>query len=317
MLDKLFLSVAVITYNQEKFISQTLDSILSQEHNYSYEIVIGDDCSTDNTKLIIEDYATRYPNIIKTIYNEINVGLIKNYFNVISKCSGKYIMECAGDDWWLPGKVKQQLNFMEANSDTGLCYGLAQCYNEDNEYINKNIGVECNSFEEVMVSNPIPAVTVCFKRECVVRYIDDVAPVLQGWKMEDYPMWLWFYKNSKVAYIPVCFACYRCLNESVSNSKNIEKRIEFLKSTYDIRNFYSRKYSCPVRKFESDETVKKLMFCLLLKSYDSGMAKKLRTELLRTHSFIELIKVVILSNKLLVKIVNLFYFKYLVKGKLF
>lgn len=108
MTNKMF-SVAIITYNQEKYISQTLDSILNQEHDYSYEIVIGEDCSTDNTKKVIEEYVQKYPQIIKPLYNVKNKGIINNYYNVIEHCSGKYIMECAGDDYWLPGKMPENL----------------------------------------------------------------------------------------------------------------------------------------------------------------------------------------------------------------
>ena len=72
------LSIAIITYNQEKYISQTLDSVLQQEHEYSYEIVIGEDCSFDGTRKIIEDYVEKYPDIIKSLYHNPNKGLIAN-----------------------------------------------------------------------------------------------------------------------------------------------------------------------------------------------------------------------------------------------
>jgi glycosyltransferase involved in cell wall biosynthesis len=121
-----FLSVAVITYNQTNYIAQTLDSIIEQRHNYLYEIIVGEDYSTDGTRDILLKYKERYPDIIKLILNESNLGLIKNYFNVISQCSGKYIMQCAGDDYWLPGKVSTQITFMEDNPDVGLCCGGIQ-----------------------------------------------------------------------------------------------------------------------------------------------------------------------------------------------
>ena len=126
------LSIAIITYNQEKYISQTLDSVLQQEHEYSYEIVIGEDCSSDGTRKIIEDYVEKYPDIIKPLYNIPNKGLIANYFNVLNHCSGKYIMECAGDDYWLPGKVQYQIDYMEKHPDIGMCYSKAKIFDEQN-----------------------------------------------------------------------------------------------------------------------------------------------------------------------------------------
>ncbi|MEE1211697.1 MAG: glycosyltransferase [Treponema sp.] len=104
--DELIFSVVVIAYNQEKYIEKTLDSILSQEHSYSYEIIIGDDCSSDKTPQIIEEYRKSYPSIVKPIYNSKNLGAMNNYYNTISKVKGKYIMICGGDDYWLPLKVE-------------------------------------------------------------------------------------------------------------------------------------------------------------------------------------------------------------------
>ena len=296
MKEEVLFSVAVITYNQERYIAQTLDSILFQEHNYKYEIVVGEDCSTDNTRKIIEDYVLKYPDIIKPIYNQKNLGLIKNYYNVISNCSGKYIMECAGDDWWLQGKVKTQIEFMESHNDVGMCYGKAQCYNFNNQFMGVCKGIECGSFDEVLEQNPIPAVTVCFRNELMHQYICDVMPITRDWKMEDYPIWLWFYKNSKVSYLSTPLACYKYSNESVSNTKNIEKQISFLKSTYDIRNFYAAKYGGQIKKFEDDETAKSLIFCQLLNSYDREKAQKMRNVLLKKHTLKNIIKSLMISN---------------------
>ena len=137
-MNDLMFSILVITYNQEKYIAKTLDSILSQEHDYKYEIVIGEDCSSDGTRAIIEAYANKYPLIIKPIYNNPNLGLIKNYFNTLAQCTGKYIMECAGDDWWLPGKVSFQIDYMEKHPDVGMCYGRAKRFIESKrKYLRK------------------------------------------------------------------------------------------------------------------------------------------------------------------------------------
>lgn len=77
-MSNLQLSVCIITYNQEKYLPQALDSVLQQEHEYSYEIVIGEDCSFDGTRKIIEDYVEKYPDIIKPLYHNPNKGFIAN-----------------------------------------------------------------------------------------------------------------------------------------------------------------------------------------------------------------------------------------------
>ena len=299
------LSVAVVTYNQEKYISKTLDSILHQEHNYSYEIVIGDDCSTDGTRRIIEKYKERFPEIVKPIYNEVNLGFINNYYNVISHCRGEYIMECGGDDWWLQGKIQQQIERMN-ESNLGLCYGKAYCYDSDDKYIRENRGCEYESFQKLLQENVIPSITACFRNDLFRKYIEEVKPLEQGWLMEDYPAWLWFSMNSKVFFMPSFLACYRCSENSISRPVDKNKQILFLENTYRIRNFYAEKYGCDVKPVESDVVWKKLMFRVLLKSYDKVKAKYLQGVLVKELSFEGIIKYIIISNKLFAKIVGCF-----------
>ena len=242
-MQELMLSVAVITYNQEEYIAQTLDSILSQKHNYPYEIVVGEDCSQDGTKKIIEEYVEKYPNIIKPLYNNPNKGLIKNYFNVIAHCQGKYIMECAGDDYWLPGKVKTQIKYMENNPDVGMCYGVVQYIDGRGEKKKSEFaGEKKESFEALLRGNGIPAVTICMRNNLVTEYIKDVNPLEKGWLMEDYPMWLWFSQNSRLVFQNKKMAAYRSLDGSASHSQDPQKRAAFVKSIEDIQLFFAQKY---------------------------------------------------------------------------
>lgn len=111
-------SVGMLAYNHEKYISRALDSILMQEVSFDYEIVIADDCSTDGTRDIIWEYQKRYPNVIRPIFNEINLGG-QNSANVIrTACVGKYRATLEGDDYWVSTtKLQKQVNFLEENPD--------------------------------------------------------------------------------------------------------------------------------------------------------------------------------------------------------
>ena len=280
------LSVAVITYNQEDYIAQTLDSILSQEHDYKYEIVIGEDNSSDNTKKIIEEYAAKYPEIIKPLYNNPNKGLIRNYFNVIQHCQGKYIMECAGDDYWLPGKVKKQIDFMEANPDVGMCYSKAKFWNETkNRYEKKLFGSDIESFEKLLTTgNKIPALSVCLRKKIVEQYVTEIKPQEKNWLMEDYPMWLWFSHECKVKFFDEVTAVYRVLENSASHSVDVEKQFRFEKSNREIRQFYANKYNVNV-EFEDDAFIKFYIYVnILKKKYDANIAKLMRSEYRKTNT---------------------------------
>lgn len=244
MNDNVMLSVLVITYNQENFISQTLDSILNQKHGYKYEIVVGEDCSTDGTKRIVEEYAAKYPDVIKPLYNNPNKGLIRNYFETLALCKGKYIMDCAGDDWWLSGKISKQIEFMETHSDVGMCYGKArQFLQEKNKIVWKRLGLKRETFDELIEGNGIPALTTCMRKTEFDRYVAEENPIEKSWLMEDYPMWLWFSVQSKICFLNDTFAVYRVLTNSLSHFEKIDdSAMKFIKSECEIKSYFLHKY---------------------------------------------------------------------------
>lgn len=110
------LSVCFITYNHEKYIRQALDSVLLQQVNFSMEVVIGNDCSTDGTTLIVQEYLEKYPDRIRLNPIESNIGMTANWLSTIQACKGKYIAMLEGDDYWTDvHKLQKQVDFLEKN----------------------------------------------------------------------------------------------------------------------------------------------------------------------------------------------------------
>ena len=290
-------SVLVITYNQEQYISQTLDSILQQKHNYKYEIVIGDDCSSDNTREIIKQYVNRYPDVIKPIYNEKNLGVIGNYFNVLKNCTGKYIMECAGDDYWLPSKVKTQIEFMETHNSVGLCYGMAKTCDCNNKVLSTIVGGDSCTFKKLLDCNQIPALTVCLKKELSDIYLDEIKPVEKKWKAEDYPMWLWMSQNTTISFIKSYLGVYRVIDNSVSHSNEIEKQVVFYENMWEIRKFFSMLYKIEIEPFDRKEIWNNVAIATLFKKYDSSIAGELKNRLKASKSIKNSLKSIIISNQ--------------------
>ena len=114
-------SVCVVTYNQEKYIEQCLQSLVDQVTAFDYEIIVGDDCSTDSTRTIIENLYKKYPEKIKPIYHKNNIGATENYRIVHLAASGKYVAHMDGDDYALPGKLQKQFNALESNPECVIC----------------------------------------------------------------------------------------------------------------------------------------------------------------------------------------------------
>jgi len=131
-------SACIISYNQEKFIAQCLESVINQVTNFTYEIVIGDDCSTDKTFEICRRYANQYPDKIKLLKRIKNLGMIGNWVNTLSECSGTYIALCEGDDYWTDNyKLQKQFDLLENNSELSFCFHKAYRFDVQNANRNK------------------------------------------------------------------------------------------------------------------------------------------------------------------------------------
>lgn len=116
------LSVFVVTYNQEKYIRECLDSILMQKVDFEYEVIIGEDCSTDSTPQICDEYAVKYP-FIHVFHHPKNIGLVKNWEFVLNRCTGEYVAMLEGDDYWTnPNKLQTQVEFLESHPSYDLCF---------------------------------------------------------------------------------------------------------------------------------------------------------------------------------------------------
>ncbi|WP_210546247.1 glycosyltransferase family 2 protein [Rhodoferax sp. PAMC 29310] len=110
-------SVCVVTYNQEKYIRQCLQSIVDQETDFDFEVIVSDDCSTDGTRAIVQWFAEKYPGVVKPIFHEENIGAFKNFVTTHNIANCKLVSHCDGDDLFLPEKLKKQVDFFEKNLD--------------------------------------------------------------------------------------------------------------------------------------------------------------------------------------------------------
>lgn len=129
-------SICCITYNHEKYIEETIDSFLMQETDFPFEVVIGEDCSTDNTRKIVEKYKEMYPNIIKLIVSENNVGMQANGQRTMEACIGEYMALCEGDDYWTDkNKLQIQINEMKSYPEIDISFHLASIIYESGRRI--------------------------------------------------------------------------------------------------------------------------------------------------------------------------------------
>ena len=120
--EEITVSVIVLTYNHGPYIRQALDSILEQKTTFSYEILVGDDASTDATGEIVRQYGEKYPNRVRAFIREKNLGATRNLYELFLQARGKYIASCEGDDYWCdPNKLQRQVDFLESHPDHSGC----------------------------------------------------------------------------------------------------------------------------------------------------------------------------------------------------
>lgn len=162
------ISVALCTYNGEKFIQKQLDSILNQENYIVDEIIICDDQSNDSTIEIINKYIEDYPKIIKLFQNEINLGSTKNFEKAIKICQGNYIFLSDQDDIWDKNKVNETIEVFNENSGCQGVFTNADLINEDDEMIESSTLWDSIFFLESELPKPIDLFDIIAKNGNIV-----------------------------------------------------------------------------------------------------------------------------------------------------
>jgi glycosyltransferase involved in cell wall biosynthesis len=163
-------SVCMITYNHEKFIEQAVNSVLMQQTNFDFEVIIGEDCSTDRTREILVVLQKKHSDKIKLVLNPENIGMIPNFVKVLSMARGDYIALLEGDDYWTdPYKLQKQHDYLESSPEYVLvCSNVLQVNEEDPKgapivFFSQDEQSFDFGTAELMVKNPCPTLTVFFR----------------------------------------------------------------------------------------------------------------------------------------------------------
>jgi len=241
----MLVSICCITYNHQDFITQTLNGFLLQKTDFDFEIVIGEDCSTDNTASIIESYMEKYPDKIRLLDNSKNLGLQHNFFRTLQECKGEFIAYCEGDDYWSdPLKLQKQVNVFNTNPDVVFCYTNAVILNQDkisNVSIleERNCEAKFDLLEYMNSYHGMPMLTCMFKSKYIKQQMPDfVYNVIQL----DYMFRFLIGQHGSFYYLPEVTGVYRRHEGGITNNT-----IPFLKSTIyvnqQLNKYFNYKYN--------------------------------------------------------------------------
>lgn len=249
MSERIKISVAVITYNQQNTIGQTLDSILCQKGDFDLEVVVGEDCSTDDTYSICGEYAERYPNVIRLLPNSHNLGIMANFTRVMRACTGEYVGICAGDDYWCDEyKLQKQLNYFLSHPEVGVVstsgYKLLV---KTNQLVPNAVApitpIKDGNIKPFYFSSDYRGgvyampLSLLIKQELLQR-IDFEEFVRRGFPVEDYPMQSILAQYTKWGHISDLCVVYRVYKESATFiSFDHPKYLQYYKGLADIRRY--------------------------------------------------------------------------------
>lgn len=217
------LSITVITFNQEQFINKTLDSILNQDINFSYEIIVGDDASQDNTQKIIQEYTLKHPNIIRPVFREENIGHTANYIETTKLCKGKYISHIDGDDLMLPGKLQKQVDYLEANPKCSIVHHPVYYVDVNDKVTGKSkiSRATTGSINAIVKANNIINSSNMFRRSSLDQHFYNMRKDLL---LHDWLAHIIKAQYGSICFIPEYFGSYRVYKQSVIQSTSFIKQ---------------------------------------------------------------------------------------------
>ncbi len=227
----------MITYNHEKYISDALDGIFKQKYNFNCELVIYDDCSSDNTENIINNYIKLNKNkFLSIIYkkNIFNIGFSKNFYHALVNCKGKYIAFCEGDDYWTdPLKLVKQFDFLEENKEFNLCYHDVSILNRQGifskDFITKTNKKISTKYDLAVWGNYIHTCSVVVRNNYFLEKINTEINLC------DYISYIQFVNDGKIMKIDQIMSVYRYGVGIWSNSSNRNKQIFLIDNIYNIK----------------------------------------------------------------------------------
>lgn len=214
-------SIAMVTYNHEKYIAQALDSILMQHTTFSYKIVVAEDCSTDNTRDILLDYQKKHPDKFKLILQNQNIGAIKNNRDLLSNLEGKYVAALEGDDFWIdPYKLQKQTDFLEANENYTVCGHSVKIWDENKKSFIGTYSTDKNKLTllDAITGPPLHTSSIFFRR----NIIDKIR--MPNLPSGDEALWLAFLKHGIGGNIKENMSVYRLSRAGSWSTKSVKEK---------------------------------------------------------------------------------------------
>jgi glycosyltransferase involved in cell wall biosynthesis len=218
-------SVSIITYDQERYVAQALDSVLAQKVDFDYEIVVADDCSRDGTADILLDYQRRHGHRIRLVQRPQNIGMVRNFFRTFGACRGQYIAFLEGDDYWTsPHKLQRQADLLDRDPGLALCFHRARMVIEgtDHSGLHPPDGATLpSSMEDLLTGDCILTCTTMARN----GLIGELPAWCEEMPIGDWPLFVLLARHGGIGYLEDEMATYRLHPTSAWSSLTREERL--------------------------------------------------------------------------------------------
>ena len=248
----------ITSYNHEQYISEAIESAIKQTGDFIHEILISDDCSTDRTPKIIDEYAQKYPYLIKNISHKTNVGISANMKHCFEQASGKYIAVLEGDDYWTDEKkLEKQMQFLEKNKDCSMVFSKLKILNEktktfsflqrQEKLVSKLTGEDAIKSSEL---NLIGNFSCCM---FISEYMKKLPQIIFNPRLNEISLWFYLEKKGKIGYINTPLSVYRQHANGVWSGadrvKQLQQGLEIRQIAYTLaRKQYKNKLLNIIKK---------------------------------------------------------------------
>ena len=243
-------SVLVITYNHEAYISQAIGSALAQNVDFDYEIVVGEDFSTDRTREILEDFQRRYAHKIRLLFRDRNLGDRNNFLQTLQACKGEYVALLEGDDYWTsPLKLQKQVDYLDTHAECGMCFHNTQVIYERSERLSRLRNPPNQKkharLKDVITSNFISTCSAMIRRDCLSN--------LPGWHSEmrlaDWSLFIACAQQGSIGYLNEVMAAYRVHGAGKWSGLNLDDQLqEVVRHFEKVNSIFNFEYEKVVRR---------------------------------------------------------------------
>lgn len=289
MKGRILISTIIPSYNRADTVGQTIDSILAQKVDANIEIVIGDDCSTDNAREVLGQYQQKYPDIIRLFLREQNMGLGANWAQCVKDCRGEFICNCDNDDYWHnPNKLQLQLDYMESHPESNICITNHRTHNRSTGEI-KEVEVTLDHSDIQMQcwnGGRFCNATIMYRADFMKAHLDLDEFIKRRFSLQDWPAWVILTAYTDIDLLPESTATFGIETVSITRPDSVERLAKRYEGDREVCRYLGELF--PDKFPYSDEMWDRYASGrLLAKAYDIGdyASAKLYAKRNGGHSF--------------------------------